>query len=337
MPVDQYIGGIEHAVLHLLYSRFFTRALKQCGYLGIKEPFEGLLTQGMVCHETYRDENGKWLYPGEVEITGYKSARALEGAQGGSAVTVGRSEKMSKSRKNVVDPESIIETYGADTARLFMLSDSPPDRDLDWTEAGIEGAWRYLNRLWRMVNQAPPPPGTSLAAVGVTRPDALGEHSQAVLKIIHRTIVAVSDDLDKFHFNRAVARIRELTNELEDLSPQEEGADWVMRQGLEIAVCLIGPMMPHLAEELWHSLGHQTLLADTPWPEAEADQLVEKNVTVAVQVNGKLRGTLDLPKNSDDQTAETAALALENVSAAIAGKPIRKVIIVPNRIINVVV
>ena len=337
LPVDQYIGGIEHAVLHLLYSRFFTRALKQCGYLGIKEPFEGLLTQGMVCHETYRDENGKWLYPDEVEITGYKSARALEGAQGGSAVTVGRSEKMSKSRKNVVDPESIIETYGADTARLFMLSDSPPDRDLDWTEAGIEGAWRYVNRLWRMVNQAPPPPGTSLAAVGVTRPDALGEHSQAVLKVIHRTIVAVSDDLDKFHFNRAVARIRELTNELEDLSPEEEGADWVMRQGLETAVCLIGPMMPHLAEELWHSLGHQTLLADTPWPEAEADQLVEKNVTVAVQVNGKLRGTLDLPKDSDDQTAETAALALENVSAAIAGKPIRKVIIVPNRIINVVV
>ena len=337
LPVDQYIGGIEHAVLHLLYSRFFTRALKQCGYLGIKEPFEGLLTQGMVCHETYRDENGKWLYPDEVEITGDKSARALEGAQGGSAVTVGRSEKMSKSRKNVVDPESIIETYGADTARLFMLSDSPPDRDLDWTEAGIEGAWRYLNRLWRMVNQAPAPPGTFLAAIGVTRPDALGEHSQAVLKIIHRTIVAVSDDLDKFHFNRAVARIRELTNELEDLSPEEEGADWVMRQGLETAVCLIGPMMPHLAEELWHSLGHQTLLADTPWPEAEADQLVEKNVTVAVQVNGKLRGTLDLPKDSDDQTAETAALALENVSAAIAGKPIRKVIIVPNRIINVVV
>ena len=337
LPVDQYIGGIEHAVLHLLYSRFFTRALKQCGYLGIKEPFEGLLTQGMVCHETYRDENGKWLYPDEVEITGDKSARALEGAQGGSAVTVGRSEKMSKSRKNVVDPESIIETYGADTARLFMLSDSPPDRDLDWTEAGIEGAWRYVNRLWRMVNQAPAPPGTFLAAIGVTRPDALGEHSQAVLKIIHRTIVAVSDDLDKFHFNRAVARIRELTNELEDLSPEEEGADWVMRQGLEIAVCLIGPMMPHLAEELWHSLGYQTLLADTPWPEAEADQLVEKNVTVAVQVNGKLRGTLDLPKDSDDQTAETAALALENVSAAIAGKPIRKVIIVPNRIINVVV
>jgi len=241
---------------------------------------------------------------------------------------------MSKSLKNVVDPESIIDTYGADTARLFMLSDSPPDRDLDWTDAGIEGAWRYVNRLWRMVTA---PPGVPLAAIGASRPDSLGERSKAVLKIIHRTIVAVSDDLDKFHFNRAVARIRELTNELEDLSSDEEGADWVMRQGLETAVCLIGPMMPHLAEELWHSLGYETLLADTPWPEAEADQLVEENVTIAVQVNGKLRGTLDLPKDSDDQTAETAALALDNVSAAIAGKPIRKVIIVPNRIINVVV
>ncbi len=288
------------------------------------------MTQGMICHETYRDESGNWLYPDEVEKTGDKSARALDG---GGAVTVGRSEKMSKSRKNVVDPESIIDTYGADTARLFMLSDSPPDRDLDWTEAGIEGAWRYVNRLWRMVNQAPAP----LAPLAASRPDSLGQRSKAVLKVIHRTMVTVSDDLDKFHFNRAVARIRELTNELEDLSPEEEGADWVMRQGLETAVCLIGPMMPHLAEELWHSLGHETLLADTPWPEAEADQLVEENVTVAVQVNGKLRGTLDLPKDSDDQTAETAALALDNVSAAIAGKPIRKVIIVPNRIINVVV
>tara|TARA_Y100000294_G_scaffold172542_1_gene187458 strand:- start:6171 stop:8759 length:2589 start_codon:yes stop_codon:yes gene_type:complete len=334
LPVDQYIGGIEHAVLHLLYSRFFTRALKQCGYLGIKEPFEGLLTQGMICHETYRDESGNWLYPDEIEKTGDKSAHAVDG---GGAVMVGRSEKMSKSRKNVVDPESVIDAYGADTARLFMLSDSPPDRDLDWTEAGIEGAWRYVNRLWRMVNQVPAPPGTPLAPLAASRPDTLGERSKAVLKVIHGTIVAVSGDLDKFHFNRAVARIRELTNELEDLSPEEEGADWVMRQGLETAVCLIGPMMPHLAEDLWHSLGHQTLLADTPWPEAEAGQLVEENVTVAVQVNGKLRGTLDLPKDSDDKTAETAALALDNVSAAIAGKPIRKVIIVPNRIINVVV
>ncbi len=320
LPVDQYIGGIEHAVLHLLYSRFFTRALKQCGYLGIKEPFEGLLTQGMVCHETYRDANGNWLLPEEAE--------SADGP-----VTTGRSEKMSKSRKNVVDPESIIDAYGADTARLFMLSDSPPNRDLDWTDAGIEGAWRYINRLWRMVNQ----PTAALAPAGASKPGDLGNGAAAALKKTHKAIDRVSRDLDIFHFNKAVARIRELTNELEGLDPGEKGADWVLRNGLETAVRLIGPMMPHLAEELWHSLGHETLLADTAWPEADDDQLQEETVTIAVQVNGKLRGTVELPRDSDDETAETAALALSNVVSAIKGKSVRKVIVVPNRIINVVV
>ena len=320
LPVDQYIGGIEHAVLHLLYSRFFTRALKQCGYLGIKEPFEGLLTQGMVCHETYKDADGNWLLPEEAEI-----------ADG--PVTVGRSEKMSKSRKNVVDPESIINTYGADTARLFMLSDSPPHRDLDWTDAGIEGAWRYVNRLWRMVNQ----PEAPLAPADAKRPEGLSDSAGTVEKMVHKTIDAVSNDLDKFHFNKAVARIRELTNELDALGANEKGSDWVRRLGLETAICLIGPMIPHLAEELWHSLGHESLLADTPWPEADRGMLVEENVTVAVQVNGKLRGTLDLPKDSDEQVAKDAALALENVIQAVGGKDIRKVIVVPNRIINVVI
>ena len=320
LPVDQYIGGIEHAVLHLLYSRFFTRALKQCGYLGIKEPFEGLLTQGMVCHETYKDADGNWLLPEEAEI-----------ADG--PVTVGRSEKMSKSRKNVVDPKSIINTYGADTARLFMLSDSPPHRDLDWTDAGIEGAWRYVNRLWRMVNQ----PEAPLAPADAKRPEGLSDSAGTVEKMVHKTIDAVSNDLDKFHFNKAVARIRELTNELDALGANEKGSDWVRRLGLETAICLIGPMMPHLAEELWHSLGHEALLADTPWPEADRGMLVEETVTVAVQVNGKLRGTLDLPKDSDEQVAKDAALALENVIQAVGGKDIRKVIVVPNRIINVVI
>ena len=319
LPVDQYIGGIEHAVLHLLYSRFFTRALKQCGYLGIKEPFEGLLTQGMVCHETYKDADGNWLLPEEAE-------------NASGPVTVGRSEKMSKSRKNVVDPESIINTYGADTARLFMLSDSPPHRDLDWTDAGIEGAWRYVNRLWRMVNQ----PEAPLAPADAKRPEGLSDSAGTVEKMVHKTIDAVSNDLDKFHFNKAVARIRELTNELDALGANEKGSDWVRRLALETAICLIGPMMPPLAEELWHSLGHEALLADTPWPEADRGMLVEENVTVAVQVNGKLRGTLDLPKDSDEQVAKDAALALEDVIQAVGGKDIRKVIVVPNRIINVV-
>ena len=320
MPVDQYIGGIEHAVLHLLYSRFFTRALKQCGYLGLKEPFAGLMTQGMVCHETYRDEDGKWLLPEEVDEAKGK-------------VTVGRSEKMSKSKKNVVDPEEIIGNYGADTARLFMLSDSPPDRDLDWTDSGIDGAWRYVNRLWKLMTD----PKAPLAPIDTPQPAELSPAAEEVYRAIHKTVAAVSGDLDKFHFNKAVARIRELTNTLDGLNPTESGSDWVLRQGFETVVRLIGPMMPHLAEELWQQLGHDILLADTSWPEADESLLVEETVTVAVQVKGKLRGTLELPKGCDAQEAEIAALALPRVAEEIAGKELRKVIVVPDRIVNIVV
>jgi leucyl-tRNA synthetase len=329
LPVDQYIGGIEHAVLHLLYSRFFTRAMEKCGYLGIQEPFEGLLTQGMVCHETYQDCDGNWLFPEDAE----------KARDSGGTVTVGRSEKMSKSRKNVVDPEAIIDSYGADTARLFMLSDSPPDRDLDWTDSGVDGAWRYANRLWRMVND--PDPKKPFSKTGAARPDIEAVEKEFpgltfAEKEIHKTISNVTKDLDRFHFNKAVARIREMTNTLENLAGDDNSATWIRRFGLESIVCLIGPMMPHLGEELWHSLGHRTLLADTPWPEADPKMLVEESVTIGVQVNGKLRGAVDLPKDCDDETAKEAALALENVQAAIGPVAIRKVIVVPNRIINVV-
>jgi len=330
LPVDQYIGGIEHAVLHLLYSRFFTRALRQCGYLGIKEPFAGLLTQGMVCHETYRGEDGAWLLPAEVRRT--ESGEAVD-ARSGRPVTVGRSVKMSKSTKNVVDPEAIIDAYGADTARLFMLSDSPPDRDLEGTEAGIDGAWRFANRLWRMVLQ----PTVEFPPADAAPPGALDDAVEKANRAIHKTVAAVSADLDRFHFNRAVARIRELTNLLDSLDGSAAGAPWVLRQGFETVVRLLGPMMPHLAEELWQRLGHQVLLADTPWPEIDESLLEDESVTVAVQVNGKLRGTLELPKDSDAEAARAAALDLDKVAKAVAGKTVRKVIVVPNRIINVVV
>jgi leucyl-tRNA synthetase len=330
LPVDQYIGGIEHAILHLLYSRFFTRALRACGYLGIKEPFAGLMTQGMVCHETYRDARGNWLFPEEVRRD--EQGRVVR-AETGEPVEVGRSEKMSKSRKNVVDPEAMIDAYGADTARLFMLSDSPPDRDLEWTDAGVEGAWRYVNRLWRMVFQ----PRSPLARLATGRPARLGERAEAVRRAIHRTIRDVSLDLDRFHFNRAVARVRELTNALDDLDEGEAGAAFVYREGLETIALLAGPMMPHLAEEMWRGLGHDRLVAESPWPEPEPSLLVEESVCVAVQVNGKLRGTLELPKDSDRAAAEAAALALENVERAIAGRAVRKVIVVPNKVVNVVV
>ncbi len=329
MPVDQYIGGIEHAVLHLLYSRFFTRALRQCGYIGIDEPFDGLFTQGMVCHETYRDADGQWLFPDDVRPG---ADGALRHAKTGAEVERGRSEKMSKSKKNVVDPAAIIDTFGADTARIYMLSDSPPDRDLEWTEAGIEGAWRYVNRLWRLFTDADAP----LAHADAPKPDTLGKDADAAWKSIHRTIAEVSNDLDRFHFNRAVARIRELTNLLGDLKGSSDGVAWVRRQGLQTAAQLIGPMMPHLAEELWQALGHDGLLVDTPWPAHDPAMLAEESVTIAVQVNGKLRATLDMPRDTAKEEVEIEALAHENVQRATDGKTPRKVIVVPNKIVNVV-
>ena len=284
----------------------------------------------MVCHETHLDADGNWLFPDEVRRG---EGGALAHARTGEPVRTGRSEKMSKSRKNVVDPESIIQAYGADTARLFMLSDSPPERDLDWTDAGVEGAWRYLNRLWRAVTE----PEHPLADKGTPHPEFLGSAAGEAERAVHKTIAAVTRDLDGFRFNKAVARVRELTNLIDGLDTGDGGAPWVRRLGLETAVRLLGPMMPHLAEELWLRLGHDTLLTDMPWPEAEASLLVEERITIAVQVNGKLRGTIDLPKDTGQKEAEAAALDLDNVTRAVAGKPVRKVIVVPNRVINVVV
>ena len=319
LPVDQYIGGIEHAVLHLLYSRFFTRALKDCGYLSVKEPFAGLMTQGMICHETYKAPDGTWLTPEEAE--------------GRSDAIQGRSEKMSKSKKNVVDPERIIDSYGADTARLFMLSDSPPDRDLDWTDAGIEGAWRYVGRVWRLVAESL----DRLSAIGAAVPATIDGDALAVRAQAHKTIDAVTRDLDGFHFNKAVARIRELTNALEDFNADDGASNWVRREAYETVAKLINPMLPHLAEELWQALGHDRLIADVAWPEADGALLIDDTVTVAVQVNGKMRGTIDVAKDCPGDVAQAAALALDTVQAAMQGKEPRKVIVVPNRIVNVVI
>ncbi len=329
LPVDQYIGGIEHAVLHLLYSRFFTRALKATGYLGVDEPFAGLQTQGMICHETFKGADGKWMLPSDVTI---HDDGNMTGPNG-KPVTRGRSEKMSKSKKNVVDPEQIIKTYGADTARLFMLSDSPPDRDLDWTDAGIEGAWRYVNRLWRLVDEPP----FERALLSTARPEKVDGAAADLERLVHKTVAAVTEDLDRFHFNKAVARIRELSNATEGLAPDAAGAAWALRFASETLALLVGPMMPHLAEEMWQALGHKSLVAESAWPEADQSLLVDETTTLAVQVNGKMRGTIDVPVNADEDTVKEIALALDNVQGFIAGKEIRKVIVVPNRIVNVVV
>ncbi|NQV55559.1 MAG: leucine--tRNA ligase [Rhodospirillales bacterium] len=330
MPVDQYIGGIEHAVLHLLYSRFFTRALKQCGYSGVEEPFAGLMTQGMVCHESYTSADGEWLFPEDVR---HAESGDVVSRNDGRPVVVGRSEKMSKSRKNVVDPEEIIGEYGADTARLFMLSDSPPDRDLDWTEAGIEGAWRYINRLWRLVFE----PRIFLSPPQGQEPDEFSETAEKVNRAIHQTIHAVGVDYDRFHFNKAVAHIRELSNLLDDLTGDGSGEAFVYRKGLESLVKLAAPMIPHLAEEMWRGLGGEGLVADAPWPLFDAALLIEDQVTIAVQVNGKLRGSIEVLMDSQQTDVETLAFDLDTVKKALDGREARKVIYVPNRILNVVV
>jgi leucyl-tRNA synthetase len=327
LPVDQYIGGVEHAVLHLLYARFFTRAMRDIGLLSIDEPFTGLFTQGMINHLTFRDEAGNWLEPSAVRKDEAGNWLTVEG---GRPVVPGRVEKMSKSKLNTIDPTEIIAAYGADTARLFMLSDSPPERDLEWTEAGIDGAWRYLNRLWRLVEErrgALPPAGAVPPADGLAPEDA------ALKRQVHRTIAEVTAELDRFHFNKAVALIRELSNAIES----HAAGSPVLREAIEAVVRLIQPMTPHLAEELWDRLGHGTLLADSPWPSADEAWLTADLVTIAVQVNGKRRGEITLPPGAAQADAQAAALAEPNVQRAMEGRPPRRVIVVPDRIVNVVV
>jgi len=326
MPVDQYIGGVEHAVLHLLYSRFFTRALSRVGYLDLDEPFAGLMTQGMVCHQTFKDKDGKWLFPTEVTKDGDQWITTSTGA----VATAGRIEKMSKSKRNVVDPELIIETYGADTARLFMLSDSPPERDMEWTESGVEGASRFLKRVWRLAHD------DSLAARGTKVPDTLGDSVLAAVRMAHKSILALSADIENFRFNRAVAQLHMLTNAITDINMEEAGAPAAKRLAIETLAQLLSPLAPHLAEDMWQTLGHETLLAQSSWPEADAALARDDEIEIGVQVNGKLRDTIKLERDCPNDVAESLALASASVQRYLDGKTPKKVIVVQNRIINVV-
>ena len=328
LPVNQYIGGVEHAILHLLYARFFTRALKQVGRLDFDEPFERMFTQGMVNHVTYRDSQGEWTLP---DLVRRREDGGLYRADSGLEVAEGRIEKMSKSKKNVVDPDDIIDQYGADTARWFMLSDSPPERDLQWTEAGIEGAWRFTQRLYRMVQDGL----DALAPVGTAVPADLSESALDLRRATHKTIKVVTGDIEELHFNKAVARLYEFANAV-TAGAEGAGAPEVLREALETLVLLVGPMMPHLAEELWRALGHERLVVDIPWPVADHGLTVDDTVTIAVQVNGKVRDTIDVPR--DMGRADLEKMALENGKALkfIDGKTVRKVIVVPGRIVNIV-
>src|SRR5262249_23970557 len=339
LPVDQYIGGVEHAILHLLYSRFFTRAMRRCGHLDLDEPFDGMFTQGMVVHETYRNADGTWAMRSEVRIEGSAANRRAFLIDTGAPVEIGPTEKMSKSKRNTVDPDDIISTYGADTARWFMLSDSPPDRDVNWTEEGVQGAGRFVQRLWRIVGEL----AELGAARNAVRPNGFGEEALSVRKAAHGALAKVSDDIAKLRFNLCVAQIYELTNTLQTtLAGIKLNGDlpadfaWALREAGEILVRLFHPMMPHLAEECWVALGHETLVADAPWPQVEPELLVEETVTLPVQVNGRKRADVTVARDAGPPAIEAAVLQLEAVQRALEGKVPKKVLVVPQRIVNVV-
>ena len=339
LAVDQYIGGIEHAILHLLYSRFFTRAMRKCGYLGLDEPFAGLFTQGMVVHETYQGGDGQWLAPSEVRVESDGDTRRAFLLDSDAPVEIGPTEKMSKSKRNTVDPDEIISTYGADTARWFMLSDSPPERDVIWTEAGVQGAFKQTQRLWRLTceierivgPERPPPPAQ------------YGDEAQRIRRIAHTALARIEDEIERLRFNVCIATIYELANELGAAAgavseaPVGDDLRAAFAEAGDILVHCFAPMMPHLAEECWEALGHKTFISQSPWPVADRSLLVAAEVTYVVQVNGKKRGELMIERDADPERVERAALALDAVVRAMDNKPRRRVIIVPHRIVNVVV
>ncbi|MEO5865725.1 MAG: leucine--tRNA ligase, partial [Sphingomonas sp.] len=314
LPVAQYIGGVEHAILHLLYARFWTRALKHIGMLDVTEPFAGLFTQGMVTHETYKSAEGRWLALDEV-----RDGREIAT---GEPVTVGRVEKMSKSKKNTVDPEPIVDQYGADAVRWFMLSDSPPERDLPWSEAGIEGSWRFVQRLWRLVENDP------ADAEGA---DAGGGDDIALRKLVHRTTAGVADAIEALQFNKAVAFLYTLANAVEKARPSRD-----RRDAARTLLLLASPMVPHLAEEAWAAAGETGLIAEAAWPLVDPALLVDDEVTIAIQVNGKLRDTLVMARGLSRADIEAAALASDKVKRILDGSAPRKVIVVPDRLVNLV-
>ena len=316
LPVTQYIGGVEHAILHLLYARFWTRALASIGKLDFAEPFESLFTQGMVTHETYKHGDGSWLSPDEVQKNGTDWTMIADG----SPVTPGRVEKMSKSKKNVIDPDPIIEQYGADAVRFFMLSDSPPERDLPWSEAGIEGSWRFVQRLWRLFLSV------------TTAADAPDVDDKALQRKLHQTIAGVAQDVEALSFNKAVAKIFELVNLIEKSAPSAD-----RNHAIRTLARIVAPMVPHIAEEAWALLGETVLIAEAPWPEVDESLLVEDEVTIAVQVRGKLRDTLTAAKGSGKEQLEALALASEKVQRSLDGAEIKKVIVVPDRLVNIVI
>ena len=334
LPVDQYIGGIEHAILHLLYSRFYARAMAKTGHLNLKEPFAGLFTQGMVIHETFSTPDKTFVTPDEVTQT--DQGQYVLTSDPSVMINVGPVEKMSKSKKNVVDPTNIIAQYGADTARWFMLSDSPPERDVHWTDAGVEGAYRFIQRLWRLIDgHADRLCDHITDHGGEIHPQS--DADKALYKTVHQALAATTDDLNRLAFNKAVARIYELSNALSSAATKEGTDKSVLFQGLSYLVIMAGPMIPHLAETCWHRLGHPEILAKTKWPVADDAVLIDDKITLPVQVNGKKRAEIEAPVGAGEEEIRALALTDERIVKAIADNDIRKFIFVPGKIINFVV
>ncbi|MEN6330500.1 MAG: class I tRNA ligase family protein, partial [Smithella sp.] len=330
MPVDQYIGGIEHAILHLLYARFYTKMLRDFGVIGVDEPFTNLLTQGMVCKETMKCKEHGYLFPeqaadGKCHICGQD-------------VIIGKTEKMSKSLKNVIDPDYLVQNYGADTARIFCLFAAPPEKDLEWSSQGVDGSFRFLNRLWRIFDdylediQAVP---TALENV------ALEGDLKALRRKTHQTIRKVTTDIeDRFHFNTAISAVMELVNAIYAVkrpAADDKTALAVVREALEAAVLLLAPIVPHMTEELWQMLGHDTSVADVAWPEFDPAIASEEAMTIVVQINGKLRSRMPVPVDEDAEKIKADALADEKIVALIKDVKIVKVIYVPKKLVNIVV
>ncbi len=332
LPVDQYIGGIEHAILHLLYSRFFTRVLKELGWLKIEEPFTNLLTQGMVCKEVFECPRDGYLFPEEVK----REAEGFRCGKCGVPITAGRLEKMSKSKKNVVDPEYLVERYGADTARIFCLFAAPPEKDLDWSDQGVEGAFRFLNRVWRLFFEQVPrvqkviplPFGTDLDGAG-----------KLLRQKVHKTIKKVTEDIERFHFNTAISAIMELVNEVygsEVKDRDDELSKRLIKEAIETMVILLSPFVPHFAEELWMALGNQTSIIKRAWPEYDPEAVQEDEVLIVVQVNGKLRDRMMVPASYGEEEVKAWALKSERIQKLVEGKTIKRVILVPRKLVNIV-
>ena len=337
MPVDIYIGGIEHAVLHLLYARFFHKAMRDAGLVKSNEPFKRLLTQGMVCKETYfrTSEHGRKLYfnPDQVEVVQDTKGRALSARAkaDGQPVTIGPVEKMSKSKNNGIDPQALIDRYGADTVRLYTMFAAPPDQSLEWSDSAVEGQYRFLKSLWRVVTEHAAKAAPSAAGRETTELKTLRRH-------IHATIVKVSDDISRrYKFNTAIAAVMELLNHLARM-PVDTAADYAVRQeGLDTVVLLLAPIVPHITAVLWQALGHRDELSAAVWPRADTTALARDEVEVVVQVNGRKRAVVNMPVDADNASSEALALADENVQRFVAGKATKKIIVVPGKLVNVVV